>query len=312
MNSKFRFGVKWQQLNTGVAAEPLQVSATGCDWVGKVIWGMGFPFKFAVGAVRHSGRQDNSSPFTRIEDSLWGQETQIQARAPLHQHHMSKTWSLLQCSACLFCLEVFFFFGGAGFEKLSEVQDIEYPPDIYPSFHLFDTITETSQLVHQQVRPKPNPLQFWPAKSHTSRVSYTLLCQTHSAQQQLPPLITHPIFPAAFFMGFHDKSRAGALQLGRVGSQGSNVICWNKLEMCWNKFVLAVSYSFRLLDLSLCMCSTGMRTSITLLTESHTLSHIKVEGLNNSQIPVINFSCVLESCSTDIQLPFQTGHVKRI
>lgn len=94
----------------------------GCDWVGKVIWGMEFPFRFAVGAVRHSGRQDNSSPFTRNVDCLWGQQTQIQARAPLHQHHMSKTWSLLQCSACLFCLEVFFFWGGGVWETLWSVR----------------------------------------------------------------------------------------------------------------------------------------------------------------------------------------------
>lgn len=74
---------------------------------------------------------------------------------------------------------------------------------------------------------------------------------------------------------------------GGAGSQGSN-------EMCWNKFVLAVSYSCRLLNMSLCM---HVRTSITWLTERHTSIHMEVEGLNNSQTPVINFSYVPESCS---------------
>lgn len=53
-------------------------------------------------------------------------------------------------SVAVFCLVFVFFF----FDKLSEVQGLECPTVIPPSFHLFDTITETSQLVHQQVKPE--------------------------------------------------------------------------------------------------------------------------------------------------------------
>lgn len=157
---------------------------------------------------------------------------QTQATLPLHQRHMGKTWSLLQCSAWF----LFFFF----FEKLSEVQGIECPTVIPPSFHLFDTMTETSQLVHQQVKPELTLSTYYNSDLQSlthlmwatffSTTGYILLASVpnsllHSRNDHYS--ITDPHLPAASFMGFQDSSKAGALQLGR--SRLSRVK-WDVLE----------------------------------------------------------------------------------
>lgn len=185
----------------------------------KIIWGMVIPFKFAVGAVRRSGRQDNSSPLMRTLDSLWRQETQTQTRLPLCQHHMGKTWSLLQCSAWIF--GVFLRKKNARCKALNILQT-------FLCFHLFDTITQTSQLVHKQVRPKLTLSTYYhadlPSPTHHMWATFFWLpCQTHSAQQEWPLLYNSSHFASSIFHG--DSMAEAGLEhcsWGRAGSQGSN------------------------------------------------------------------------------------------
>lgn len=210
---------------------------------------------------------------------------------PSHQHHMGKNL----CCSVLLVWFVFFF------EKLSEVQGVECPTVISPSFHVFDTITETSQLVHQQVRPELTLSTYYNSDlpSLTHHMWATFFCaKLTPAQQEWPLLCNSSHFASSIFKGVPGQEQGWSIAAGEEQALKGQMRC--------AKFVLAVSYSCSLLGLSLCMCLTGVRTSITWLTEYHTSSHMEVEGLNNSQTPVINFSYVLESCSYR-HTTFQTG-----
>lgn len=143
-----------------------------------------------------------------------------------HRPHFpctSVTWA--KHDLCCSVLLGFFFF-----EKLSEVQGIECPTVIPPSFHLFDIVTETSQLVHQQVKPELTLSTYYNSDLQSLRIS----CELRSSQQlatffwlcsPVPNSLLHsrndhysitdPRLPAASFMRLQDSSKAGALQLGR-------------------------------------------------------------------------------------------------
>lgn len=176
----------------------------------KIIWGMVIAFKFAVGAVRHSGKQDNSSPITRTLDSLWRQETQTQARLPLCQHQMGKTWSLLQYSAWVFL------------GKKKKVQGTRHWI-FYRHFSLFSSIWHRN-------RDKPACSPIGEAQTHSYEPITILTCQVSHITRELQSSgshakftlhsrnghysVTHPILPAASFMGIPWQKQGWSIAAG--------------------------------------------------------------------------------------------------
>lgn len=99
---------------------------------------MGHRNSIQICYVRHSADKTILAPL----QGLW-----IACEGKRHRHRpdfpcTTTTWA--KHDPCCSILLVLGFF-----EKLSEMQGVEYPTDIPLSFHLFDTITEMSQLVHQ-------------------------------------------------------------------------------------------------------------------------------------------------------------------